>query len=124
MKKQVMIPVAFVILALVFAVGSAFSGGEKDKKIPLTPRYFHFEGSPGQEDDETHCAVLSSTQYNTTYAGCYKSYVGCKLRTVSVQTINNVLRPKLVEVTMVGEHKNPITSESSGVDDVGLLNEE
>lgn len=121
MKKQVMIPVAFVILALVFAVGSAFSGGEKDKKIPFTPRYFHFDGSPGQEEDETLWSQITEDEYTIDYAGCNKDNDGCRLRTDSVQTVAGVMRPKLVEVNIVGTHKNPKTSLISGVTDVGQL---
>lgn len=119
MKKQVIIPVAFVILALVFAVGSAFSDGEKET---FTPSYFHFDGSPGQEEDETLWSQITEDEYTIDYAGCNKDNDGCRLRTDSVQTVAGVMRPKLVEVDEVGSHKNPKTSLISGVTAVGQLN--
>ena len=122
MKKQLLIPFTAVVLALVLTVGSAFTNRGENRKSTATPFYFHYTGSPGSEDDELLWEEINSTQYGTTYAGCNKAYDGCRLITENTQMDGTQRRPQLVEVDVVSGHKNPKTSVTSGVTEVGLLN--
>ena len=124
--KKVIIP-AFAVIATLVITLSAFKGKEQAKeqvegKIVYAPTYFHFIGSPGQEQDVTKWAQISADEYTDTYANCNKPNDGCRLRTDSTQMVSGIIRPKSVEVNVVGTHLNPKTSTASGVTAVGNQN--
>jgi len=128
MTRKFTMPVLAVIAALVLTLGlSAFnSRGKQDAKepakAPFTSTYFHFFGTPGQEDDETKWEQISALQYSGMYGGCVEANDGCRLTTESTQTIGGVLRPFRVDVALSGGHKNPIVTGPGLVTAVGNKN--
>lgn len=127
MKKTFALPFVAVVAMLAFTVMlSAFtgqpSGVSTSAALKTIPNYFHFTGTPGQEDDETRWEQITQEQYEETYSDCNKVQDGCRLITSNTQIIAGVVRPQLVEVIIVGLHKNPKTSTLSGVTAVGNKN--
>lgn len=106
-----------------FKQSDNLSNGKIEGKAFYAPTYFHFIGTPGQEDDETKWEQISEEDYELIYGACNNENDGCRLKTDSVQTISGVMRPKLVEVNISGLHKNPKTSLLSGVTAVGNQNQ-
>lgn len=112
----------FTLVASAFEKSDNSAAEMMEGKVFYAPTYFHFIGSPGQEEDVEKWQQISEEDYELIYGACNNANDGCRLKTDSVQTISGVIRPKLVEVNISGLHKNPKTSLLSGVTAVGNQN--
>ncbi len=115
--------VAAIVTATALVIGaSSFEATVPESKVLAGTAYFHFIGSPGQEDDVTKWEQITALQYTGLYGSCNQLNDGCRLKTDSTQVIASELRPKQVDVVISEGHSNPIPSEASGVTEVGNMN--
>jgi len=95
-------------------VTSAFKEAPKAKAGDPTEYYFIFNGSNGQEADESQWSPIDETTYDLT--DCPNQFRGCALRTTTVTGTGANMHPAQVDVTGSGTNISPVTGD--GVDQV------
>ena len=104
-------PVFAIAIGLVLALAtSAFKERPMDKTTdPIY--YFRFDGTNGQEDQESQWNAISQSVYDL--SSCNQTFRGCMLATTSVTGSGSNLHPAQVDVTTDqnnSANKSPITS--------------
>lgn len=120
MKKNI---IAVIAVVMVVAVASAFgklpqsnekvvpakaskkAPQPKEEKEALVNYYFIFNGTNGQENDETKWSQIDQSTYDL--SSCSNAYRGCALKTTAVTGTAPNIHPTKVNVTGSGTDVSP-----------------